>query len=142
MYNPPHGSRYQWTTENFLKLLTELCNLKSQEMIQCTLIVGDINLSGTNWEVLDSNDNYESEILDKLIESNFLNISNQTLDAVLRNNPHPVIECYQHEELHRNFKVNKKQCSDHLPILTSDMFLGTVVKNSNTCRKFAFKRAD
>ena len=48
LYNPPHGSRYQWTTENFLKLLTELRDLKSQEMIECTLIVGDINLSGTN----------------------------------------------------------------------------------------------
>ena len=48
MYNPPHGSRYQWTTEIFLNLLTELCNLTSQEMIQCTLIVGEIELSGTN----------------------------------------------------------------------------------------------
>ena len=107
MYNPPHGSRYQWTTENFLKLLSELCTLKSQEMIQYTLILGDINLSGTNWEAMDSNDNYESEILDKLIKSNFSNISNQTLDVVLTNNPHP--ECYQHQELHSIFKVNKKQ---------------------------------
>ena len=82
MYNPPHGSRYQWTAENFLKLLTELCNLNSQEMIQGTMIVGDINLSGTNWEAMDSNDKYESEIPDKLIESNFSNISNQTLDVV------------------------------------------------------------
>ena len=111
-------------------------------MIQCTLIVGDINLSGTNWEAMDSNDNYESEILDKLIESNFSNISNQTLDVFLTNNPHPVIECYQHQNLDRSFEVNKKQCSDHLPILTSVVFLGTIVKNSNTCRKFAFKRAD
>ena len=111
-------------------------------MIQCTLIVGDINLSGTNWEAMDSNDNYESEILDKPIESNFSNISNQTLDVVLTNNPHPVIECYQHQELHRSLKVNKKQCSDHLPIPSSVVFLGTVVKNSNTCRKFAFKKAD
>ena len=142
MYNPPHGSRYQWTTEFFLKLLTELCNLKSQEMIQCTLIVGDNNLSGTNGGAMDSNDNYESEILDKPIESNFSIISNQTLDFALTNNPHLVIECYQHHELHKVFMVNKKQCSDHLPILTSVVFLGTVVKNSNKCRKFAFKRAD
>ena len=142
IYNPPHGSRYQWTTENFLKLLTEFCNLTSQEMIQCTPIVGDINLSGTDWEAMDSNDNYESEIQDKLIESNFSNISNQTLDVVLTNNTHPVIECYQHQNLHRSFEVNKKQCSDHLPILTSVVFLGTIVKNSNTCRKFAIKRAD
>ena len=84
-----------------LKLLTELCNLTSQEMIQCTLIVGEINLSGKNWEAMDSNDNYESEVLDKLIESNFSNISNQTLDGVLTNNPHPVIECYQHQNPHR-----------------------------------------
>ena len=111
-------------------------------MIQCTLIVGDINLSGTNWEAMDSNENYESEILDKLIESNFSNISNQTLDVFLTNNPHPVIECYQHQNLHRSFEVNKKLCSDHLPILTSVVFLGTIVKNSNTCRKFAFKRVD
>ena len=111
-------------------------------MIQCTLIVGDINHSGTNGEAMDSNDNYESEILDKLIESNFSNISNQTLDVALTNNPHLVIECYQHYALHRSFMVNKEQCSDHLPILTSVVFLGTVVKNSNPCRKFAFKRAD
>ena len=87
------------------------------------------------------NDNYESEILDKMIESNVSNISNQMLDVALTNNPHLVIECYQHHELHRSFMVNKKHCSHHLPILTSVVFLGTVVKNSNTCRKFAFKRA-
>ena len=110
-------------------------------MIQCTLIVGDLNLSRTNWAAMDSNDNYESKILDKPIESNFSNVSNQTLDVALTNNPHLVIECYQHHELHRSFMVNKKQCSDHLPILTSVVFLGTVVKNSNTCRNFAFKRA-
>ena len=109
-------------------------------MIQCTLIVGDINVSGTNWKAMDFIDNYESEILDKLIESNVSNISNQTLDVALTNNPHLVIECYQHHELHRSFMVNKKQCSDHLSILTSVVFLGTVVKNSNTCRKFAFKK--
>ena len=106
------------------------------------MIIGDINLSGTNWEAMDSNDKYESEIPDKLIESNFSNISNQTLDVVLKNNPHPVIECYQNQNLDRSFEVNKKQCSDHLSILISVVFLGTVVKNSNTCRKFAFKRVD
>ena len=111
-------------------------------MIQSTLIFVDINLSRTNWAAMDSNDNYESEILDKPIESNFSNISNQTPDVAHTNNPHLVIECYQHHELHKVFMVNKKQCSDHLPILTSVVFLGTVVKNSNTCRKFAFKRAD
>ena len=110
-------------------------------MIHCTLIVGDINLSRTKWEAMDSNDNYESEILGKLIESNFSIISNQTLLVALTNNPHLVIECYQHHELHRSFMVNKRQCSHHLPILTSVVFLGTVVKNSYTCRKFAFKRA-
>ena len=103
MYSPPHGSRYQRTTESFLKVLTELCNLKSQEMIQCTLIVGEINLSGTNWETVDSNDNYESETLDKLIESSFTNLSNQTLDVVLTNNPHPVREFYEHQEFYRSF---------------------------------------
>ena len=66
---------------------------------------------------MNSYDNYESEILDRLIESGFSNISNQTLD-VLTNNPRPVIECYQHQNLHRSFDVNKKRCSDHLPILT------------------------
>ena len=98
-------------------------------MIQCTLIVGDINLSGTNWEAMDSNNKYELEIRDKLIESNFSNISNQTLDVVLTNNPHPVVECYQHQKLHRSFEVNKMQCLNHLPILNSVVFLGTVVKN-------------
>ena len=78
---------------------------------------------------MDSNDNYESEILDKLMESKFSNISNQALDVVLTSNPYPVIECYQQQNLHRSFEVNKKQCSDHLPILTSVVFVGTVVKN-------------
>ena len=53
-----------------------------------------------------------------------------------------MIGCYQHQNLHRSFEVNKRQCSDHLPIQTSVVFLGTVVKNPNTCRIFAFKRAD
>ena len=104
-------------------------------MIQCNQILCDLNLSGTNSEAMDSNDNYESEIEDKLIESNFSNIYNKTLDVALTNNPHPVLEYYQHQNLHRSFEVNKKQCSDHLPILTSVVFLGTVVKNSNTVGK-------
>ena len=45
--------------------------------------MGDSNLSGTNWEAMDSNVSYESEILDKLIESNLSIISSQTLVVVL-----------------------------------------------------------
>ena len=84
-------------------------------MIQFTLIVGNITLSGTNWET------------DRI-----------KLYVVLTNKTHPVIECYQHHNLYRRFEINKKQCSNHLPIRT----LGTVVRNSNMCRKFAFKKAD
>ena len=70
-YNPPSRSPFLCDKQTFDSIIKEL-NIESNcEPYECTLITGDLNLSKTDWNTMSSSDDYESEIVDLLSESNF-----------------------------------------------------------------------
>ena len=88
------------------------------EPCESTLIAGDLNLLKTDWSKMLSFDDYGSEIIDFSSESNFTNFITQKLDAVLTDNPEPIIESTTVEDLNRKQSFNGKQLSDRLSIKT------------------------
>ena len=70
IYIEPSRSSYQWTSNEFLKLMQEIENMKSaDERDPCDIkIAGDINFSQTNWETLSSPNIYETQILEGIVE--------------------------------------------------------------------------
>ena len=68
---------------------------------------------------MSSSKDYEAEIVDLLLESNFTNITSQKLDVVLTANPEHIIESTADEYLNRKYSFHGKPVSDHLPIKTT-----------------------
>ena len=82
VYNAPFPSQYQWNVSDF-NLITEKINRKAIEL-ECkyAIITDDVNFSQTNWNSMSSNNLYQTELLTKLVEYNFRNLTNEQLDVV------------------------------------------------------------
>ena len=85
----------------------------------CQLIITrDINFSHTNWSQMCSTNDYETEVLARLINHNITNCSCDKLDVVLIKETESINQCTYQHQLSREYKIAGNICSDLTPLKT------------------------
>ena len=120
IYSAPANSPYKWSLQKFTDFLVNIDNLKNSNNIEHVIITGDINFEFTNWYVMESSDNFESEILDLLVYYNFEQMihedsSGNSLQVILTNSPEFVTLCKINLTMHKSFAIDDKPLSNHYP---------------------------
>ena len=109
-YNPPKSSPYRWNNTSMIELIKELTNFAEKQNCETIILTGDLNHENTCWKTLNSTNEYEKPIVDKLSDANFQEILNQKdlgqLDVFLTNKPNQIISCDKQNEFNKHFKTD------------------------------------
>ena len=95
IYNLPANSSYRWSLDKWESIFPELTRVKLP--VDLILITGDANLPGNDWDILSSDDAYESHIVRLLDRFNLLQVvdfnttSSKLLDVFAVSSPDPII---------------------------------------------------
>ena len=117
VYNAPFPTGYRWDLNVFLNLIDKL-HEKCRNHAPCQLIIiGDINFSHTNWSQMCSTNDYETEVIERLISYNMTNCSCDKLDVVLVKETESINQCTYQHQVSREYNIAVKICSD-LPLKT------------------------
>ena len=131
-------------TRDFKNFLETLDKIKTAQNCSSIIIFSDINLQ-TTWEVLSSEDEYESALLEKLEDMSFYqalpNRNGRNLDICLTQLPETVEHSCIDSEIETSFSTSEKKCSDHYSFRTVFSFEFKRTRSSPK-KMLAFKKAN
>ena len=145
VYTPPKQSPFRMPTQDFKNFLETLDKIKTAQNCSSIIIFSDINLQETTWEVLASEDEYESALLEKLEDMSFYqalpNRNGRNLDIFLTQLPETVEHSCIDSEIETSFSTSEKKCSDHYSFRTVFSFEFKRTRSSPK-KMLAFKKAN
>ena len=143
-YNPPENSPYRASPDNIKDVLKQLHDSLSDNSSQL-ILTGDINLAEANWDSLNSNDEYEANILDTLEKFDLHQLitchEGRSLDVFLATDPTLVLSSAIDSALEAQYSSNGKKCSDHHAYKTY-LSLPTSSKITTPAIKRAYQKTD
>ena len=114
-YNPPYeSSNYVWPIDKWKKFFYSVENLATSRNV---IALGDANLPKVNWDIMDSINDYEADVLNLLNDTrmdqivNFSTTSTSTLDLLFVN--FTVINIERDYKFDDSYSIIGKHVSNH-----------------------------